>query len=262
MTSSIIQTAIDSQDPVLAEEALREIDLRLASTLDSNDRVYLFFSASSCYGILRDFKKAQEHLSFALQQQPDDADTKLNFEFIGGVLSQEEGNYGDALRRLTSVLLGHAHTLSQSEFRFMYEDIQQRRAFLLVTLSRFEDAIPVLQEALSFNLENAVRSDALASLGRCYCETHKWVLARNSLSQAQEIGLTKDRERHFHFLFGIACFHTGALIEAKREFEICEQRVTEFNVPIADVYLWLSSITRYLGETAESDRYARLAKIV
>jgi hypothetical protein len=35
----------------------------------------------------------------------------------------------------------------------MYEDIQQRRAFLSVTLPQFRDAIPLLREVLSFDLE-------------------------------------------------------------------------------------------------------------
>lgn len=262
MTASIIQTAIDSRDAVLAEEALRQIDLRLGSTIDSNERVYLFFSASSCYGILRDFKRARERLSLALQQQPDNPDTKLTFDFIGGLLCQEEGNYSAALKRLTSVLSDHAHRLKRSEFRFMYEDIQQRRAFLLVTLSEFEAAIPIFREALSFNLEEEARSDALASLGRCYCETDEWALASECLGQAQAIGLTKERERQFHFFFGIACFHTGAVIEAKREFEICEQRIAESSLPFVEVYRWLSSVSRELGEIEESERYARMARVV
>jgi hypothetical protein len=82
------------------------------------------------------------------------------------------------------------------------------------------------------------------------------------LSRAQEIGLTKEREKYFHLLFGIAYFHTGALNEAKREFEICEQRIAEFSVPIVEVYRWLSSVSGKLGEVEESQRYARLARVV
>lgn len=262
MTASIIQTAVESHDAVLAKEALREIDLRLGSTLDSNERVYLFFSAASCCGILRDFKRAREHLFLALQQQPDNPDTKLSFEFIGGLLCQEEGNYSAALERLTSVLSDHASRLKESEFRFMYEDIQLRRAFLLVTLSQFEDAIAIFREALSFNLADEDRGNALAGLGRCYCETDEWVLAKECLGQALASGLTKEYERQSHFFFGMACFYTDDLIEAKREFEICEERVAEFDLSIVDVYRWLSSVSGRLGETAESERYARLAKIV
>jgi tetratricopeptide (TPR) repeat protein len=144
----------------------------------------------------------------------------------------------------------------------MYEDIQLRRAFLSVTLSQFKDAIPIFREALSFNLENEDRNNALAGLGRCYCETHDWGFAKECLGQALKYGLTKEYERQSHFFFGMACFYADDLIEAKREFEICEERIAEFDLSIVDVYRWLSVVSGRLGETAEAERYARLAKIV
>jgi hypothetical protein len=86
MSDSVIQNAIERRDPRLAKEALREIDLLLGSTPTANERVYLLFSKSSCHGILGNFDEAKKQLSLALQQKADDPDTRLPFDFNGGLL--------------------------------------------------------------------------------------------------------------------------------------------------------------------------------
>jgi hypothetical protein len=85
-------------------------------------------------------------------------------------------------------------------------------------------------------------------------------LAKDYFLQAGAIGVTKEREKTFHFYLGIAYFYTEALTEAKREFEICEEHATEYQLPSLDVYAWLSRVSKRLGQTAESERYARLAR--
>lgn len=107
----------------------------------------------------------ESSLISALQEQPEDIDTKLSFEFHQGLLYQHEGEYLKALRTFEMLLLHYGQSLTRSEVRFMYEDIQQRRAFLSVSLERFKDAIPLLGEILSFNLEKENRSEALAQIG-------------------------------------------------------------------------------------------------
>lgn len=262
MNNTVIQRAIELGDPALAGEAVTQIDLLLGSTLDPNDKVYLLFSKSSCYGILSKFEKAREQLALALQQQPEDPDTRLTFEFQGALLSQREGNYREALERLSAVLSSYAHRLNRPELRFMYEDIRIRRAFLSVTLGQFQQAAPLLHDTLSFGLKKEVRSDALASLGHCYLELREWELAKTYLLSASAIGLTKEREKTFHFYLGIAYFYLEAFAEAKREFEICEERMSEYQLPALDVYSWLSSVCRRLGAASEAERYARLARPV
>lgn len=195
-----------------------------------------------------------------LQEEPKDPDTRLTVEFNEGLLYQQEGNYREALERFSAVMSRHAERLRGPKLRFMYEDIQQRRAFLSVTLRRFHEAITLLREILSFDIDQEVRSEALASLGHSYLEMRDWELAKNYLLQARAIGVTKDREKTFHFYLGIAYFYTEAFIEAKREFEICEEHASEYQLPTFDVYAWLSSVSRRLGENIASERYAQLAR--
>ncbi len=259
MNGSIIKRAVELNDPALAKEALREIDVLFGASSDENERVYLLFSRASCYGILGNFEEARRQLSSALRERPDDC-TQATFDFMQGLLSQQEGNYGEAFESLSATLSAHCEQLKRPELRFMYEDIQQRRGFLLVSLSRFQEAIPILTEVLSFNIEEHSRSDAFAGLGLSYLEIQEYNLAKDHFLQAIAIGLTKRWEGEAHFYLGIAYSYSNLLQEAKREFQTCEELATRHPLPIMDVYAWLSSICKRLGETSEAERYSRLAK--
>ena len=183
-------------------------------------------------------------------------DTQLTFEFNEALLYQQEGNYREALEKLGVVLSRYGPRLNHPELRFIYEDVQQRRAFLSLTLRQFQDAVPLFREILSFEMKNDVRSDALSSLGLCYLELRDWRLAKEYFLQASALGVTSEREKTFHFYLGIAYFYTEDLAAAKREFKICEEHASEYELPALDVYAWLSSVSKRLGEIAESERYA------
>jgi tetratricopeptide (TPR) repeat protein len=167
MDKSVIDNAIELNDPALAKDALREIDMRLDSSSDQNERVYLLFSSASCYGILGDFEEARKKLGLAFRERPDESG-RVTVDFMDGLLFQQEGKYAEALEKLSATLSRHSQQLKKSELRFMYEDIQTRRAFLSVTLDRLQEAIPLLEETLSFDLDAQLRSEALASLDLCH----------------------------------------------------------------------------------------------
>ncbi len=259
MSESVIKRAVELNDPILAKDALREIDIRLRSSSDQNERAYLLFSKASCYGILGDFEQARRQLSSALRDNPSTY-AQTTFDFMQGLLSQQEGKYAEALGKFNATLTVHFELFKRPELREIYEDIQQRRAFLMVTLSKFREAIPILTETLSFSLDEQLRSDTIASLGMCCLELKEYSAARDHLLQAIAIGLTKKWEGASHFYLGIAYFHSDMLQEAKREFQKCEELAALHPLPIADVYSWLSASARRLGELSESQRYAMLAK--
>jgi tetratricopeptide (TPR) repeat protein len=256
---SVIRDAIERGDPSLAKAALQQIDILLGTTTDKNDRKYLLFRKSSCFGILRDFAHARQHLSLALQEDPQSLDGKLTYEYLSGLLYQQEGEYEAALTKLNDVSRNYTEAFKCVELRFMYEDIQQRRAFLSVTLSRFEDAIPLLNETISFGLEQQLKSDALASLGLCYLELSDYVSARDHFVKAIDIGLTERWLGRAHFYLGIAYFYTDMLEEARQEFLTCETQAGVNGVPMFDVFAWLCTTSNLLGDAEASERYARLA---
>ena len=260
MNESVIRRAVELNDPDLAREALREIDILLGSSSSQNERVYLFLSRASCYGILGDFVEARRQLAVALDQGHGDPSSQVSFDFGLALLFQREARYAEALDGFSATLFRHSQQLKRPELRFMYEDIQQRRAFLSVTVSRFQDAIPLLKESLSFDLDNKLRSGALASLGLCYLELKDYENSRDQFLGAIALGLTREWEGKAHFYLGIDYFYTDMVREAKREFLLCEQLAAIHQLPIVNVYGWLSSICKRLGEASESQRYSRMGK--
>lgn len=260
MDESVIQKAVECGDPDLARGALLEIERLLVSSTDRNERVYLLFSRASCCGILGDFVEARHQLTLALDEAREDPETKLTFDFNSGLLSQREGKFSEALERFTGAFSKHHQQLRRPQLRFMHEDIQQRRAFLSVTLSRFQDAIPLLTEILSFALDKETRSNALCSLGLCHLKLKDYGPARDRLLEGIELGLTTEWKGTVHFYLGIAYYYSEMTQEAKKEFLLCENLAAVHNLPIVDIYRWLSAISKLLGETSESERYARLGR--
>jgi lipoprotein NlpI len=254
-----IQRAVELDDPELAKEALQEIEVLLRSSSDQEERLYLLFSRANCYEILGNSEEARLHLALALQERPDES-SQTTFDFMEALFCQREEKYAEALGRFTHVLTVHSEELKRIETRFLYEDVQTRRAFLSVTLSEFRDAVPLLQETLSFDLSKELRSDVFASLGLCYVELKEYESSRDSFLQSFELGLTRDWTGKGHFYLGIAYYHTNMLREAKREFQECEELATVHPLPTVDVYGWLSSTCKGLGEMTEAARYAGLSK--
>jgi tetratricopeptide (TPR) repeat protein len=167
MNHPTIQRAVELDDPKLAKDALQEIEVLLRASSDQEEKLYLLFSRANCYEILGNFEEARVHLALALRERPDES-SKTTFDFMQALFCQREEKYAEALERFTNVLTVHSEELKRTETRFLYEDIQTRRAFLSVTLRKFQDAIPLLRETLSFELSKELRSDVFASLGLCH----------------------------------------------------------------------------------------------
>lgn len=259
MTQSIIQRAVENDDPKMAREALLEIESRLASSSDVEERIYLLFSRANCQVVLGDFSDAQRSLDIAVRARPDEA-SRTNYDWMQAVIAQRQGNYADAIRQFSAVLEAHASVLQNPEWRFLYEDIQLRRGFLLVSLSKFADALAFLNESLSFEINETVRSELEASLGICHLELENLDTAKTHLDQADDRALSGDWKWRIHYYRGIVNYHSGELGVSKKEFKVCEELAAAYSVPILDVYGWLAAVCKALGETTESSRYATLRK--
>jgi tetratricopeptide (TPR) repeat protein len=207
------------------------------------------------YGTLGRVDDARKQLSAALQEAPDDAFTRLQFDYLNGSLDHQEGSVGEAFSRLTAVLTNYAELLAEPELRFIYDDIQQHRAFELFRLRRFQDAIPVFEECLSSQMRPEDRIVALANLGICHSKLKNRNAARDYLLKARNAGLTDDCAGQVHFHLGLTYAHLKQLRESKQEFQLCER-----HLPIPKVYAWLSKICGLLGERDEAERYARLSR--
>ncbi len=259
MTDSIIQRAVESNDPILAEKALIQIESLLNSSPDDEQRIYLLFSRANCHLVLENFEEARRDLDVALKARPDEA-SKTTYDWTHGVIAQRQTRYEEALAKFSAVLTAHSAQLRTGEFRFLYEDIQTRRAFLSVTQGKFRDAVPLLNESLAFEVSETVKSELFASLGLCYSEMDDFDSARSHLLEAIRLGLVGDWNWRAHYCLGLIDYHTDMFEDAKREFQQCEQFAATYAIPLLDLYGWLAVTCTNLGEISESARYSGLRK--
>jgi tetratricopeptide (TPR) repeat protein len=159
-----------SRNPALAEKAAREIDIQLLSLEDSAQRAGLLLEKAVLYGACSRFDDARKQIDLAVKENSTDPDFRLSVDFIRASLYDQEGFPDKSLTHLTELLSAHARKLALSEFRDLYEDIQQRRALDSACVGEYNEAIPLLRECLSFNLSAEIRVSILCNLGNCYSQ--------------------------------------------------------------------------------------------
>lgn len=247
-------------DPATAKSRIEEIDRKLISSAGAKDRAGLLLNKATLLQVLDHLGEAREALRLALEQTPDDPETRLVVDYLQGLFCHQEGNASQAYLLLTKALSKHAEMLSRPDYRFAYEDIQQRRAFELFALRDCKNAIPVLEEILLFDLASRDRSAALANLGSCNATLKNFEAARKYLEQALEVGNLQEWEGTVHFDLALtyACLHL--LQESKHELELCAKRAAEYHLSLEKIYGWLARVCKGLGEKSESEHYARLAR--
>jgi tetratricopeptide (TPR) repeat protein len=262
MTSSnndVTHSTGESADPG-SLQTIHQIDFRLASLAEPKERASLFLQKAVCYESLGRFNDSKTQLELALLEMPGNEEIQLQANYIGAAIYHQEQQFEEAYTRMTRILSQYSSLLSHPNLRFIYEDIQQYRAFELVQLLRFEEALPLLHDILAFEMKPDDKKTAIANLGICYSRVGKYEQAVDYLLEALRLGLPSDWEGQARCQLGIAYAHLRLLREAKLELLICVERASAYQLPLATVYGWLSRVCRGLGQTNEAERYAKLAR--
>ena len=157
-----IRGAVHSVDQDTASQAILEIDARVQASDDSAEKAELMLNKAVFFGVLRRFDEALVELARVLGVAPSDPDIRLQHDYIHALLYYEQGNFQEALCQLNELEIRHPEQLRDSRFRLIYEDVQQRRAFALFRLRRFEDAVAVSKQCLMFDLSPKDRAVLLA----------------------------------------------------------------------------------------------------
>jgi tetratricopeptide (TPR) repeat protein len=165
----------------------------------------------------------------------------------------------EGLRNLAAMLAEYADWFGNPDSREVYEMVQLQRAFSLVHLERNEEALPLLEEASSFQLERKVQSDLHCHLGRCYHERSQYSLAKEHFERADALGVGDDWRSVFHYYFGYTLYELKDFKRAKRQFILCVQS-GDSALPESMRYAMLAAASRKLGEHSEARRYDEKAK--
>ena len=165
----------------------------------------------------------------------------------------------EGVRNLSAILVKYADWFKNPDSRDVYEIVQLQRAFSLVHLQRNEEALPLLEEALSFQLEIAVQSDLHCQLGRCYHELAQYHQAKVQFERADVLGVGEDWRSTYHYYFGYTLFQLRDFQQAKRQFIMCLQS-GDIGPPESMRYAMLAATCRKLGEHSEAALYQEKTK--
>ena len=198
-----------------------------------------------------------ENSSFATQRDSRLAQVHAALDFEEADLCRHQGQNDEALSKFNAFLNRHRQTLSSPDFQGLYEVTQARRAFLLADLGRCREALPILEEAQSFE---ELKERIAFYLGHCYVCAHKYEKAKPLLAEALKLGLPRNLEYRAHYSLGIAYLALGGYAQAKAEFEKTAEIADTAYLQDGQVWRGLEISCRKLGLIDEAERYAQMAK--
>jgi tetratricopeptide (TPR) repeat protein len=194
-----------------------------------------------------------KHLAAGYQQACAEIDLSRAISLL------EASKHEEGVRHLSAILAEYADWFLNPESRDVYEIVQLQRAFSLIHLEMSEEALPLLEEATSFQLERATQSHLHCHLGRCYHERSRYSLAKEHFERADAIGVGDDWRSAFHYYFGYTLYKLRDFQRAKRQFILCVQSDSS-GPPESMRYAMLAATSRKLGEHSEASCYDQKAK--
>lgn len=244
------------------EDACREFHSMAAESNDPNERAALLINEVRCYADLGRVADAELILQQIRDLAPDDSEARFSVDFVEACVAAQGGKHEKAVLHFEATLKGYVDLLQTDEYRDLYEEIQQRKAFSLVHLQRYQEAIPVLRDASSFGTLGAeTQQQVHLYLGICHAELHEPQLAKEQFLGVLDFGLKNATEADARYNLGVVCFLDGGFAQSKHQLETILQDYPETipNVPRNYVYQQLSRACHYLGEKENAKRYAKLA---
>jgi tetratricopeptide (TPR) repeat protein len=245
------------------EDAIHEFDALAEASSDVNEKSALMISEARCYADLGRLAEAERTLEKIRKLAPDETEMRFLVDFWTACVAGLRAQYGEAVLCFQQTLEEYADLLKTAEYRDLYEEIQQRKAFCLVHLTRYGEAITILSEASSFaTLSQGARQEVHLNLGTCYAQLHEHQPAKDEFLRVIEFGLKNSIEAQARYSLGVVYFLDGGFAQAKYQLETFLQDYQQDipNVSRKNVYYQLSRVYHYLGEKENAKRYEKLAK--
>jgi tetratricopeptide (TPR) repeat protein len=169
------------------------------------------------------FSDAERITAEARQLTAGNLQATAEIDLFGVISLLKENRRGEGLQKLSAMLVGYADLFKTPDGREVYEAVQLQRAFSLIHLEKKEEALPLLEEALSFQHESGVQSDLHCQLGRCYHELSRYDHAKEQFERADTLGVGEHLQPSFHYYFGYTLYELRDFQRAKRQFMLCVQ---------------------------------------
>lgn len=247
------------------EDCIREAQALLAEAGSDDEKAPLLTEMHVCCVKLGRLREARRILEQIGRLEVVNLEIRMNAEFCEAAQLIHEGRYAEGASAFAAMLERHRDALQEDRFRYLYEDIQSRRAEALVWLSRFKEALPILREAVHFTYDEAwIEQRIWRYLGMCLEDAGDLEEARRAYERVVTFGLRNDFEEKVLWRLSVIHWNKGALAQAKEHLERILRDFPEPTgaVPRKQVYDLLGRCFHFLGDQANEKVYADLAKRV
>jgi len=168
------------------------------------------------------------------------------------------GSLEAALSRFDAALKKHRLALKDPRARGLYEAIQIRRAFILVDLDRWKEALRILEGIES---PQEYKEGVAFYLGHCYLAAHDHIRAEQKLTEALSLGgLPHSLEYRAHCELGVTYYEVQNYAQAKRELEKGAATADKSYLKDGTIWKYLEAACRALRLKDEAEHYASLTR--
>jgi tetratricopeptide (TPR) repeat protein len=216
---------------------------------DSLEKVSILLNESLCYTAMRDFGRAEAVLDIASHLLPSDHRWRARIEYAEAAIDDSRGHWEQSLAKMDSVLHKYRPSHDSPEEDDLYESLQISRGCLLAKLERCEDAVPTLNEALSFGRD---RDMLLYYLGQCKMKDGLWREAEAHFMEALQALIGKDLSGAIHYHLGQTYFNLAEYQRALNEFQACNSLAASQAVPRKRLLEWMAAAHDHLGQYDEA----------
>jgi tetratricopeptide (TPR) repeat protein len=174
-------------------------------------------------------------------------------------LDSWEDRWDRVLPALDRMLDRYGDLLHHPRLRDMYEQVQLRRGMRLADLGRYKEALPLLEEAVTFDLP---RSDGnlYHELGRCYLDSEDYERANDALTKAIKLGIHDSRAAHAHWNIAVILLRKDSAARALDELRLAEEHATSAGTSKKNIYKAMAIAFHKLGMVEDALRYAKMSK--
>jgi len=259
-----VQALMTLRDSGHTIEALKELEMMAESNSDKNEKASLLLTQITCHLLLGKLDDAERTLRRVKTLAPDNAEVRLNFDQQEAYFLIARGDVSEGLHKLDHLLKRHQYIEHDPSYRYLWEDIQQRRAFALVDLGRPMEALPLLKEAVSFALDEP-RDVQLVNLylGTCHYELGQYDLAKEQFLKVIQLDQDNELQAEARYRLAAIYFREGALAQAKLQLEEVVSVFGTRSEPKRHrkgIYELISKTCHHLGEEDSARTYEERAE--
>ena len=257
MDLEALNHAISTRDSGNQEGALEEFRALIEETEDPVEKTALILNETNILTVLRKFADARVSLQRARQGAQDDS-SKAHADYQEGLLWASEFRQEDALRIYNRILSTYPEVLEDIQNRHLYEAIQIERGIALAVLGRATEALPLLEEGLTYDISEERRGAIFYNLGFCFQILKQDQKAKSAFEHTRQLSHDLQLTLGSRYSLGVLHGKEGAWGKALLELEWCEQHFIQGVIPRDYIYGCLVKVLRAVGRPAEAEKYRKL----